>query len=124
MKRKILLLSLFAVLVLCIYIVKINFFSNSHEVNVGSYIGDSDQQGYVYKPTVILKEENRFTFYESINSSSFYEGTYSVKGGILILQSDSDEKFSFKIDKGALIFQKNDSETTKLNHGWKFYYKN
>jgi hypothetical protein len=74
----------------------------------GNYIMQESEEPS--KPTVSLKDGNRFTFTYSLLSSYYAVGSYEIDDGNLILKTDDGEyKYVFKIKDNTLIFNAKES---------------
>ena len=74
----------------------------------GNYILQESEEPS--KPTVSLKDGNRFTFTYSLLSSYYAIGSYEIDDGNLILKTDDGEyKYMFKIKDNTLIFNAKES---------------
>jgi len=74
----------------------------------GNYIMQESEEPS--KPTVSLKDGNRFTFTYSLLSSYYAIGSYEIDDGNLILKTDDGEyKYVFKIKDNTLIFNAKES---------------
>jgi len=85
--------------------------SNGENISVRAYIMQESEEPL--KPTVLLEDNNKFSFTYSALSSYIAMGSYEVHDGSLILKTDDGKyKYVFKIEDGNLIF--NAAESSEL----------
>ncbi|CRZ35444.1 hypothetical protein DFR55_14817 [Herbinix hemicellulosilytica] len=82
----------------------------SSEIEHRAYVMTESEEPI--KPTVILSDDNKFSFSYSPLSSYIAIGTYEIDDSNIILKTDDGlYKYVFKIEDGALIFNANESSS-------------
>ena len=77
-------------------------------IPVGTYEMNKSEEAL--KPSVLLEEDNKFTFNYSVLSSYIAVGSYEEDGDDLILKTDDNEfEYVFKIKGKTLIFNEKGS---------------
>lgn len=88
---------------------------DAEELPLGSYQMEyerAEEEGVIFLPTIVLREDHEFSFTASLASSYLYMGNYEIQDGELILSEEpefGEWECRFRIEGQSLVFDKENS---------------